>query len=90
MRLAAKKFILDMKGVINMPISLETFDSGGTGTNPKLLEFFVKNRGKAYSLKELQEKFGNNVSMELLPLLIHGNLESKFMADDFYYCLRRK
>jgi hypothetical protein len=55
-----------------MPISSNRFNKSNGIANPKLLEFFVKNRSNAYALKELQQQFGANVSLELFALVAAG------------------
>ncbi len=72
-----------------MPISKETFDSSKSFTNPKLLDFFIKNKNNAYSVAELKQKFGD-VSFDLMMLSLSGNLEAKHLQDDYYYQLKPK
>ena len=71
-----------------MPISSNRFNKSKGIANPKLLEFFVKNRSNAYALKELQQQFGPNVSLELFALVAVGQLEQKFIEDEYYYHLK--
>lgn len=73
-----------------MPISSKTFGSGSVSSNPKLLDFFVQNKAKAYSLTELQQLFGNDVRYELSLLVLGRQLEQKYLRNDYYYCLNPK
>jgi hypothetical protein len=73
-----------------MPVSSNIFNKSNTSTNPKLLDFFVKNKSNAYALKELQQQFGANVSWELFALVVGGQLEQKFIQDEYYYHLKPK
>jgi hypothetical protein len=68
-----------------MPISSNIFNKSNGIANPKLLDFFLKNKGNAYALKELQQQFGANVSLELFALVATGHLEQKFIRDEYYY-----
>jgi hypothetical protein len=68
-----------------MPISSETFDESNAFSNPKLVEFLMKNKANAYSLTELQQQFGQNVNWELFPLVSRDQVDQKYIKNDFYY-----
>ena len=71
-----------------MPIPKEAFDAGSFNSN--LSELFINNPDKAYSLKELIEKFGTGVAIELPMLHIKGIIEVKKIEGDLYFTLAQK
>jgi len=73
-----------------MPISSKTFNASNSFSNPQVLDFFMENKDKAYSLTELKKQFGANVGSELLILAIQGHLHVKYIQNDYYYQLKVK
>jgi hypothetical protein len=71
-----------------MPISKETFASSDAFSNSTLLDFFVKNKDRAYSLTELRQRFGTDITLDLAMLVVSGRLEMKYLQNDHYYHLK--
>ena len=60
-----------------MTISDKTFDSMAEDENVELLDFFIKNKGKAFSLPYLENKFGNHITHDLITLIMHDKIIAK-------------
>jgi len=73
-----------------MPISGKAFEQGNISHNPEFLDFFVKNKDNAYSLTELKQKFGDDIRLELFLLVLHGQVEQKYLRNDYFYRLKIK
>ena len=73
-----------------MPISSKAFNASRSFGNPKILDFFMQNQDKAYSLTELKKQFGTNVGTDLMILTIQGHLHVKYIQNDSYYQLKEK
>jgi hypothetical protein len=81
-----------------MPISRKTFDSSNAFVNPKLLEFFTKNKDSAFTLKEIDKHLNPSKTLtseattliDITILIIEDYVESKFIGDEAYYQLKLK
>ena len=61
-----------------MPISGEDFDKGIAQL--KILDLLEENRSKAFSLAELNDRFGSDTWIELDYLILQGLIEVKNIA----------
>ena len=74
-----------------MSISRSIFDSIPNSFNPKVLELFIKNPDKTYSLTELNKKFGDKDSTLAIDLamLSLDRLERRVINGETYYSLKK-
>jgi hypothetical protein len=72
-----------------MPVSNKSFDETPSSGNPKILELFMKHPNSTYSLSELTKKFGDNVIVDLITLVINHKIWILFKNDDSHYRLRK-
>ena len=73
-----------------MTISDKTFDSMSEDENVELFDFFIKNKGKAFSLPILEKKFNERIIYDLLPLVMHDKIKSKTNEGVLYFRLNPK
>ena len=73
-----------------MTISDKAFDSMSEDENVELLDFFIKNKGKAFALPFLESKFNERIIHDLLTLVIHDKIKSKTNEDVLYFRLNPK
>ena len=76
---------------IYMSISRSIFDSMPNSFNPKVLELFIKNPDKTYSLTELSKKFGGKDSTLTIDLamLSLDRLDRRVINGETYYSLKK-
>jgi len=72
-------------------VTRSIFDSMPNSFNPKVLELFIKNPDKTYSLTELNEKFGGKDSTLTIDLamLSLDRLERRVINGETYYNLKK-
>ena len=83
--------LLSSEKEIYMSISRSIFDSMPNSFNPKVLELFIKNTDKTYSLTELGKKFGgkdSTLSIDLAMLSL-DRLERRVINGETYYSLKK-